>query len=257
MTLILPPIRELIRPDPGFILIDADLERADAQIVAGESREPELLKVFQLGTDIHTENAAWIYRKDPPLAAQRQRAKNGIHLTDYAGKARTLAATLETTVTRAEEFQRWWFGRFPGILKWHKKVENDLKFKHYVMNVWGQRRFYFDIRGGGDLGMIIPQATAWLGQSGVAGVINRAMLRIYRELRGDVQLLNQVHDSLLMQVPEKLCPAIFPVILQTMRVEVPFESPFVIPASLKWSAESWGQMESWKTAKSEGVRDAA
>ena len=57
----LPPIRSLIQPDPGWVLVDADFDRADAQLVAWSANEPRLKVIFQSGMDIHTENAARIY----------------------------------------------------------------------------------------------------------------------------------------------------------------------------------------------------
>ena len=260
----LPPVRRLIRPDPGFVLVDADFDRADAQAVAWYADELELKHVFQTGVDIHQENAAWIYYPsewtyNTPLAFskvtpdQRQRSKNGIHLTDYGGKARTLASTLNTTVHRAEEFQSYWFDRFPGIKRWHTSVDQRLRLAHCVYNVWGFRRFYFDRI---DTKTLLPQALAWLGQSTIAVAINKAMLRVHHELP-EAQLLLQNHDSLLMQVPARLAPAIFPVILDTMRVKVPFDDPLFIPLSLKWSEESWGQMRKWSPPAAKEINRAA
>lgn len=158
----LPPIRQLLQPDPGSVLVEGDLERADAQFVAWYADEPELKQLFQSGHDIYVEEARWVY-SDPTLAAnspERQRLKAACHLSNYGGKARTLAQTLGTTVLRAEQFQRRWFDRFPGILHWHTKVQQQLQLTRQVKNIWGFRRFYFDRIDG----QILPQALAWLGQ---------------------------------------------------------------------------------------------
>ena len=253
----LPAIRRLYRPDPGYVLVDGDFDRADAQFVGWESDEPELKRIFQLGTDIHTDNAAWLYDKANTLSAgklgvtqeERQRAKNTIHGIHYGAKARTTASTAGVTVNRAEQFIENWFKRFPGVPRWHNRVKHQLQLSRQIHNIWGFRRFYFD-----RLDNILPQALAWLGQSGVAITINKAMLRINQELP-EAQLLLQVHDSLLMQVPAELCPAIFPVIVEKMRVVVPYKDPLVIPVSLKYSRQSWGNMTKWTPG--EGMRDAA
>ena len=245
MSVELPPIRRLIRPDPGYILLDCDFDRADAQAVAWYAGDDELKHVFHAGLDIHTENAQWIWETTKITPDQRQRAKNGIHLCSYGGRARTLASTLNTTVRRAEEFQFYWFGRFPDIRRWHTAVEQRLRLAHSIHNVWGFRRFYFDRI---ETKTLLPQALAWLGQSTVAIAINKAMLRVHRELP-EAQLLLQNHDSLLMQVPEKLAPAIFSVILSTMRVQIPFDDPLEIPISLKWSEKSWGEMVKYTPVK--------
>ncbi len=146
------------------------------------------------------------------------------------------------TVKRAAEFQTRWFSRFPGIAKWHTKIEHQLRLSRCVSNVWGFRRFYFDRIDG-----VLPQALAWLGQSGVAVTINKAMLNIYHHVpKAQLILPMQIHDSLIMQAREEHCPAVFSEIQQAMRIVVPYADPLTIPVSLKWSRSSWGEMQSWK-----------
>lgn len=238
----LPAIRRLIRPDPGWVLVDADYERADAQFVAWEADEPDLKHIFQSGLDIYTDEAKWLYRTPTIRPAQRQALKSCVHAADYGAKARTLASTAGVPVARMEEWlEQRWIGRYRGLGRWHNKVDTQLRLTRQVRNAWGFRRFYFDRI---DSHTVLSQALAWLCQSGVAITINRAMLRFHRELL-EVRLLLQIHDSLLMQVRAADAPAIFPVILEKMRIEVPYADPLVIPASLKWSDRSWGEMEKW------------
>lgn len=233
----LPPIRRLIQPDHGYVLVDADLKGADAQIVAWEAGAERLKRLFRIRADIHTANATDMWG-DSITKEQRQRAKNGVHLTNYGGKERTLASTLGTSVTEAIAFQQRWFELNPEILAWHKKIELQLRLTREITNVWGFKRRYFDRAQN-----LLQQATAWLGQSGVAGTINKAMLQIRQQLP-EVQLLLQVHDSLLMQVPvERFVPER---IIAAMSVRVPFKDPLIIPVELKYSLKSWGEMTEWK-----------
>jgi DNA polymerase-1 len=237
----LPAIRRLYRPDPGYLLVDVDYERADAQFVGWESDEPDLKRIFQSGLDIYTDEAKWLYQTDTIKPDQRQRLKSVVHAADYAAKARTLASTAGCTVARME---RWlderWIGRHPGLGRWHNRIKHQLQLSRQVHNAWGFRRFYFD-----RLDNVLPQALAWIAQSGVAITINKAMLRIDRELP-EAQLLLQIHDSLLLQVRKELAPDIFPIILEKMRIVVPYKDPLIIPASLKWSDTSWGEMVKWE-----------
>lgn len=241
----LPPIRQLILPDPGYVLFEGDFERADAQFVAWYADEPELKAIFQAGHDIYTEEARIIHSR-PITLDERQRMKNGTHLTNYGGKARTLASTLGVTVAQAEQFQARWFSRFPGVKRWHRQVYQKLQLSHSIHNVWGFRRFYFERVDE----HLLPQALAWLGQSGTAVTINKAMLEV-RKLP-QVQLLLQIHDSLLGQVLAPLAQEMFPHIVLKMMVQVPFLDPLCIPVSLKWSDRSWGHMEKWVDAAAQG-----
>lgn len=241
MIVSLPSIRRLILPDEGMTLVDADLERADAQFVAWEADEPELKHIFQTGLDIYTDEATWLYgptRSNSESRERRQRLKSVVHACNYAGKGRTLASTAGVTVAKMEEWiNKRWYGRFPGVPKWHKRVERRLRYERQVKNVWGFRRFYFD-----DVDKVLPQALAWLGQSGVAVVINKAMLRIRAEVPAS-QILLQVHDSLLQQVPTDRVEELVPVIMEKMKIVVPYDDPLVIPVSVKRSDVSWGDVK--------------
>lgn len=239
----LPPIRSLILPDPGWVLVDADFDRADAQIVAWSANEPGLKRIFQEGTDVHTENAAWVNALYKNNQVTRQQMKAGVHLTNYGGKAATLASTLGVQRVYAEAFQQYWFKRYPGIKRWHESTMTALRLQHYVRNVWGFRRFYFERIDES----LLPQALAWLGQSGVSIAINHAMKQVRARFpRTDVRLGLQVHDSLLLRVRLQRCPDIFPEIIDAMRVEIPFKpEPLFIPVSLKYSTQSWGAVQKW------------
>lgn len=242
----LPPIRNLILPDPGWVLVDADFDRADAQIVAWSANEPKLKTIFQQGLDVHSDNAEWITLQSG-ITVPRQKTKAAVHLLDYGGKDNTLAATLGVSKTSATAFRRYWLGRFPGIKRWHEDTKTRLRLTHQLRNVWGFRRFYFErLNTEAAVDQMLPQALAWLGQSGVAIAINHAMKQVRRAFqRSDVRLKLQVHDSLLLAVRQELCPAIFPDIIRAMRVRIPFDDPLYIPVSLKWSDRSWGHVQSW------------
>lgn len=263
----LPPIRQLLKPDKGYCIIDADLAKADVHICAWEAGAERLKTILKSGGDLHQSNAN-------DIGCTRQQAKNGVHAVDYFCKARTLAVTLGCSIEEAEAFTRAYFDRNPEIPAWHRKVRRELQLKRQVRNVFGFRRFYFDrLRPGNveDVDRILPQALAWLGSSPVSVVINRAIknLDCARQLLGQnrcgrclecerpgtVQVLLQVHDSGVFQVPIRLCPDVFPEILSRMRVVVPYADELVIPVDMKYSSVSWGKCVKWKPE--EGFKEAA
>src|SRR5215467_7986029 len=97
-TLPPPNVRQMVVPDPGYVLVEADLARADAQVCAWDANCRELKEVFQRGDDIHSDNARWLYGKDiNPRALHvngmsfRDNAKRAVHLSDYAGGGWILA----------------------------------------------------------------------------------------------------------------------------------------------------------------------
>lgn len=246
----LPNLRKLFLPDPGMMLIDADLERADAQIVAWEADDASLKEAFRLGIDIHSRNAQMIYQDDPEVAnasledfkhnpklrfLRNKRAKNGVHAVNYGVQPRTLAATLECTERDAKNFMDRWFAAHPGVKAWHNRIEYELRARRYVQNIWGFKRWY---KGRLD----IPAALGWLGQSTVAITINKGLLNIEDNLP-NIDLLLQVHDSLVMQTPLENCPAIYPSIKQQMLIPIPYDDPLTIGVTIQASPISWGDVE--------------
>lgn len=246
MTVHLPPIRRLFRPDPGMVLVDADLARADAQVVAWEAGDEALKLIFRQGLDLHTENANAIWgpgsaRRACPWSSGTYRdvAKNCVHMVNFVGGAKTLSDKYIHNMARAEEFIRDWFTLHQAIHRWHVRVNMDLHTRREVRNQWGFRRHYFDRPEG-----LLPQAIAWIAQSTVGITINKGMVRL-RHMVPEAQLLLQVHDSLLMQVPVATVPHIFPRIIDALEVTIPFPDPLVIPVGIKYSERSWGDVHAW------------
>jgi DNA polymerase I-like protein with 3'-5' exonuclease and polymerase domains/uracil-DNA glycosylase len=223
----LPNIRKLFLPDPGYVIADWDLDRADLYVVVWEANDLEMKQILREGADMHSINAK-------ALGCSRDMAKRFVHGTNYGGSARTMAANCGLTTQASEVMQRRWFQAHPGIKEWHRRTEASLKANRSVSNRFGYIRYYFD-----RIEQILPQALAWVPQSTVAIVINTALVNINKNLP-QVEVLLQVHDSLVFQYPESLHPSIESEIREQMRVVVPYPDPLVIPASGKASRESWG-----------------
>jgi len=237
----LPNVRSLFIPDPGMTFFDIDLSSADLRIVVWESDEPEFKAMLKEGLDPYTEIAKEFYndrtitKKDP----RRQTFKSFAHGTNYLGTAKGLAERLGLGVHEAEKTQKWYFGRFPKIKKWQDDLKDQVYKRRMVQNVFGYRCYFFDRIEG----TIFNQAAAWIPQSTVACLINRAYVKIYEELK-DVQVLLQVHDSLAGQFPTHLGDWMVKQIVAKAEIELPYPGdPLVIPVGVKTSTESWGYCE--------------
>lgn len=249
-----PNIRKLFIPDPGYVWFDMDLDRADLQVVVWEAEDEELKYALRAGVDLHILNGLTIFNhKIPPLdelvethpnylehkkryGKQRQFAKTFIHGTNYGGGARTMAITAGITVRESEAFQLRWFSAHPGIRKWHERTQRQLFSRRYVENRFGYRRYYFDRPDG-----LLPEALAWVPQSTVAIVINRAWRAILRQMP-QVDVLIQVHDSLAGQFPLAGWQSTRDELLRVSRIEIPYDDPLTIPTGLALSRESWGDV---------------
>jgi DNA polymerase-1 len=249
----LPNVRKLFLPDPGYLIADIDLDRADLQVVVWESNDDDLKAMLRLGVDMHCASACDIFNipgipveelvethpeykehRGRITELSRSKAKAGVHATNYYCQAKTLATTLGITIKEAQWFIDRWLDAHPGIRDWHERTETQLVETRMIRNTFGFRRFYFD-----RISTVLPEALAWIPQSTVAIVINKGLLNIDRNLP-EVQPLLQVHDSIVVQFNKYLDPEIRPKIRDQCLITVPYDDPLVIPVGMKLSEKSWG-----------------
>jgi len=244
-TVELPNVKKLFLPDTGYIIVDCDLAQADAQVVAYEADDQELKDIFKDSeADLHNENAKTIFGQ--LTKRNRQLAKGGVHAVNYGAKARTLAAALGITIHEAERFMRIWFAVHPGIKEWQQRIDMQLATTRTVQNKFGNKRYYFD-----RVEHLLSEALAWIPQSTVALVINRALVNVDRNLIDRVEPLMQVHDSLVMQIRKSAYPAVLPELKKNMEIVVPYDDPLIIPVGIEASEKSWGDVieVDWNTGR--------
>lgn len=248
----LPNLRAMFGPDPGMTFFDMDLDRADLQVVVWEADDEMLKAALRMGADIHLLNAFVIQGKEPPPLEElvethprytdhrgpnkyvREFAKVFCHATNYTGSARTVAGHTGRTVHEIDRAQRIWFGAHPGIKAWHERVAKQIQRYRFVENRFGYRWYIFD-----RIDTALAEAVAWVPQSTVSNVINKAWLNIH-EGAPEIEVLLQVHDSLAGQFPTDHRTECLGKLRELSRVVVPYPDPLVIPTGIKTSEVSWG-----------------
>lgn len=242
-----PAIRRLVRPDPGHILIDCDLAGADAQVVAWEANQSELKNAFRSGLDVHNFNGTriWGTAYDPKRVRRkltwRDECKRGVHGTNYLSGVRNLAAVLGWSIAEVDAFQRTWFSLNPGILAWHRRIEDSISRTRSVRNQFGLSITYFDRPAN-----ILPKAVAWIPQSTVAISCSRGAVQLSENLPW-CDILLQVHDSVVFQLPfHRASPSNFAAIRSHLEITVPYPDPLIIPWGLAMSDKNWQEVRKTK-----------
>lgn len=242
----LPNLRRLIIPDDGYTIVDMDLERADLYAVAWDSG-CKLLQDRLRSEDVHTRHALDFLGKCTKY--ERDLMKKFAHAGDYLVGPRTASIQSGQPEAVIKKFLTWWFETYPEIKEWHERVKRELYTNRMVKNAFGYRRPFFD-----RVEDCLPEAVAWIAQSTVALVINKALDNICRtwdqEEPGQVvQALLQVHDSLTLQVLTSQLHQLIPLIRQQSLIAVPYPEPLIIPVSFKVSETSWGDVKEYKGAE--------
>lgn len=257
-------LRSIFVSDPGWKFGNIDLEQGDSRNLGalcwerfvetyGEAFAGGYLDLCESG-DLHTSvsrmarpTLAWT---DDPLAnraladtkyyrgdSYRDLDKKLGHGSNYLGQPATMAKHSKVPVREVAEFQRNYFGRLPCIPTYHQFVRDEIKRSASLTTLFGRRRFFF---GRPQDEATIREAVAYCPQSMTAEEINLGMLRLWRD--GRVQLLVQVHDSILFQYREEREAEVIPWAIDALRVPLVLARgrEFVVPgeAQVGWN---WGK----------------
>ncbi len=247
-----PNVRALFQPDPGYILVDADLSGADAQVVFAEAGEWSTVARLATGIKLHVETAEAFFGDKFKSASgdiknrlsDRGRmyasCKAGAHAVAYGASARTIALTQGWPIAEGERFKRLYTKELhPGIGAWQNRVETELRTSRSTSNAFGYRIHWF-----GRIDQLLPEALAWGPQSSVAITTKRARNAI-AERFPFVERLIQVHDSLVFQVPKSEIASLSAIAL-ALEIAIPYKpNALIIPWKLATSERSWGEAQPW------------
>lgn len=184
------------------VLIEIDLNNADARVVAAMSGDKRYAERFEPGADGHLINAwaAWgkdvvgTDKKNPKTAEYRQKAKPLGHGWSYGGRAKTLSEMAGVPLDDAKTFVEGMDNTFKKVVAWQDRVRAFAIRHGYVVNPWGRKMPV-------EKGKEFTQAPALLGQSGTREMICDALLRMsYGAIRSTKA---QIHDALVFSVPRK------------------------------------------------------
>jgi DNA polymerase I-like protein with 3'-5' exonuclease and polymerase domains len=237
-------------PDPGKVIVDADLAGADAQVVAWEADDAKLKAAFRAGQSVHLMNGEDLlgteftlapgHHKNPgtPKGRMYDALKRFVHGTNYLSTARNLHLNPNVgwPLTVCESRQRRWFDLHPAIRDWHGRIAEQISKNNTIRNQFGYRIVYFDRTDS-----VLTQAVAWGPQSTVAEVCFRGALRLRAEIPW-AELLLQVHDSIVFQIPYHRWgeASTIDTLRRTLEVAVPYNDPLTIQWGIAGSETSWG-----------------
>jgi len=237
----LPNIRNIFIPDEGHTFFDIDLDSADLRIVTWESGCEWMKENFKAGRKPYVEVMKEYYHDQSMSKNSHPREyamfKSLCHGTNYLGTAEGIAPRIGLNVHETERIQKWYFGLCPEIAKWQSDIKKQVSSRRYVENAFGYRNYFFDKIEG----TIFNQAIAWIPQSSVACLINRAYVAIDDAYGDWIQILLQVHDSLAGQFPTSRKDEALELIRNAASIAIPYEDPLYIPVGVVSSEKSWGE----------------
>jgi DNA polymerase-1 len=237
-------IRRAFVADEGCRLLSADYSQVELRILAHVSGDPALLAAFARGEDIHASAAAAVYGVPISQVTKQQRsvAKMMNFATAYGVSAYGLSQQSGLKRADAEAFMARYFETYPGIRNY---LEQTIAFAYehgYVETLLGRRRYFpvLQTTGKGAHAYVARQAAERAAinhpiQGTAADIIKIAMIRLFHALeeRGhQARMILQVHDELVLEVPEK---EIVPVARLTTDI---MEGAYELKAALRVEVEA-------------------
>jgi DNA polymerase-1 len=221
-------IRRAFIASPGHKLVSADYSQIELRLLAEIADIPVLKQAFRDGLDIHAMTASEMFGvpvKDMP-GEVRRRAKAINFGIIYGISAFGLANQLGIAREEASAYIKRYFERFPGIRAYMDETRDFCRLHGYVQTLFGRKCHYPEIKASNASVRSFNERAAINArlQGTAADIIRRAMIRMedaLAEKKLSAQMLLQVHDELIFEVPDDEVAATLPVVQHTMQ-DAPF-----------------------------------
>jgi len=221
-------LKSMFVPDEGCVLLEPDLNAAEARVVGNLAKDDKLMKIFRYKIDLHRVTTGWINSNCPDnlleqffsnedeetcwklakeinkilkeqiSAEERQLGKKGRHAINYAMGKREASILFGCSEWRSKQILDKTKDSNPNIVNvFHKEIMEFLRDNNRILTSPHGRRRQFLNRWGDEL---FKEAYAFIPQATVSDHLKFSAQVIERRAPW-IQILSESHDSFLAQVP--------------------------------------------------------
>lgn len=202
-------IRHAFIAPPGHVILSADYSQIELRVLAHLSGDAVFCHAFANDEDIHTRTAAEVFGLFPEMVTpeMRRQAKTINFGIIYGQGSFSLAKQLGIGRKTAEEFINTYKERHHGAIAFLDSCIKEAEAHGCVRTILGRRLPIPDIQSsnGNVLAFARRNAINYPIQGSAADIIKCAMIRVDARIRGErlqSRLIMQVHDELVLEVPE-------------------------------------------------------
>ena len=202
-------VRRAFTAPQGSVIVSADYSQIELRIMAHLSGDKTLIAAFQNGEDVHRRTAAEVFGIAPENVSSEQRryAKTINFGLIYGMGQYGLAKSLGIDNLSAKTFIDRYFSRYPGVAEYMQRTKEQAAAQGFVETLFGRRLYLPDIRNKNANARAGAERAAINApmQGTASDLIKRAMIDVSRWLVSDdlkSKLIMQVHDELVLEVPE-------------------------------------------------------
>jgi DNA polymerase-1 len=241
-------IRRAFVPADGCVLLSADYSQIELRLLAHITEDEEMLDAFRNGEDIHARTARKVFgaQTEAELKEKRRVAKIVNFAIAYAVGAFGLAPRVGLTRTEAKKVIEDYYATFKGVRRYMEEMPDKVREANSVVrSLLGRWRKLPDISNKNHnlRARAEREAINMPMQGSASDIVKLAMLRTDEALRRahlQTQMILQVHDELVFEVPECEIAAASATIKQAMETAFQLSVPLLV--EIGWGAN-------WMAAK--------
>jgi len=230
----------------GSRLFAGDYSQIDLRALAHLSQDPGLIRAFQQDEDIHAATAAQLFNveRSQVNADMRRLAKTVNFGVIYGMSEYGLEQATELSREEAAQFIAAYFAKYPKVKEYLEATKRQARENGYVQTIMGRRRFIPEINSSNRQ---VREAAERMAinmpvQGTSADIIKVAMINLDRELdkqRLKSKVLLQVHDELVLEVPDGEMETVQKLVPQVMSSALQLDVPLKVDTK---KGQNWGEM---------------
>ncbi len=227
-----------VTSSPDSSLISADYSQIELRMLAHMSGDENLIDAFEKNQDIHARTAAEIF--DVPLEQVDSKMRGVGKTLNFAliyqqGPFAT-AQDLGISTKEAQAYIDKYFSRYPKVKGFMTKTVEEARLNNYVSTLWGRRRYFANLA---DRNTNVRRADERAAcnaplQGSAADLMKLAMLeldRVLKESGSKAKLVLQVHDELVLEVPNEELESAIELVRKAMELNQPLTAPLRVDVS--------------------------
>lgn len=226
-----------------YVLTDADYSQIELRVLAHISEDPDFIRAFAQGEDIHSNTAAKVFKVpvDSVTPTMRNRAKAINFGIIYGIGDFSLGVDLGVSRTEARRYIDEYLDQYPGVRTYMENIVKEAKKMGYVKTLFNRRRYLpelgssnFNLRSFGE--RVALNAPI---QGSAADIIKISMVLLDRRLREKKmksRLILQVHDELIVETHRDEMDEVHTILRECMEKAVSLKVPLVaeIKTGVSW-----------------------
>ena len=236
-------MRKFFVAGAGNVLLDADYSQIELRILANLCDDTAMQEAFLHGADIHTATAAQVFDLPPEMVtdSMRSAAKAVNFGIIYGIGAFSLSKDIHVSVAQADQYIKNYLARYPRVAAFMEEIVEHAKELGYVSTYFKRRRPVPELRQSNKMiqasGKRIAMNTPIQGTA--ADIIKIAMIHVSNRLQEEcpaAKLILQVHDELIVEVPEQQADLAAQILKEEMEHVVQFAVPLTVEVK---KGKSW------------------